>query len=922
MEFLVLGPLQVVDDGRVVAVRAGRQTRLMSCLLLSAGEVVSRDRLIDALWGERPPASAGNALQVLVHRLRGLLGEERIATVGTGYRLELRSGELDLDRFERLVVRGRTELAAGDAEASASTLREALALWRGPALADVAYEPFAQAEIARLEELRLVALEERIEADLALARHEELVPELEALVSVNASRERLPGQLMLALYRCGRQTDALAVFRRARGALREELGLEPGPALQELQQAILRQDSALRVEPPDVRARRHLPAPATPLIGRQHERAAVGALLRGEVRLVTLSGAGGTGKTRLALQIAHDLADAFEDGVYFVDLSPLRDPALVSATIARTLGVAGRSDEPSAELLARFVHGRRLLLVLDNFEVVEEAAPLVGDLLRSSPELAALVTSRSALRVSGEHEYRVSPLPLADAVRLFAVRARAVAPGFRQPSEEAAEVAEICRRLDRLPLGIELAAARIREYSASELLGVLHGSLDLPGDPPRDLPPRQRTMREAIGWSYDRLAQAEQVLLARVAVFAGGCTVAAAEAVCGAGRPGLASLVGKSLLVERLGLDGELRFHMLDTIREYALERLEESGETSRIGRLHANFFLSLAEEAGPQLQAADQAMWLARLESERENIREALGFGLASGKPELTLKLAVALELWWWFRGAAEGLSWLERGLDGDEISPAVQAAGLEAAGATCWFLGDHERALRLFQQSLEGHRRLEDLAGEARLLNRLGPPLQVVGKHDEAERHLRTALELNRELGVDTEVALSLELLGSGALQRGRVAEAVALLEECARVAHQIGDLQTVGYALVNLAEASVMLGEPERATELGRETLTLARQLRAEHLILAALSTLALASARDGDPRHAGVLFGAAERYAGEVGPTMWDREHERVLMMLGELRDGFEEGRLEGLTTPIEAAVDLALAATEAGPLCLE
>ena len=904
--------MQVVDDGRVVALRAGRQTRLLSCLLLCAGDVVSRDRLIDALWGERPPASAGNALQVLVHRLRKLLGEDRIATDGPGYRLRVGPSEVDLEKFEGLVVRGRSELAAGDAEAASVTLRAALSLWRGPALADVAYEPFAQGEIVRLEELRLVALEERVEADLAVARHEELVPELESLVSAHRTRERLHGQLMLALYRCGRQTDALAVYRRARQALRDELGLEPGSGLQLLQQAILRHDRSLHVESPELRHRRHLPAPATPLVGRRREVEDVAAMLRTEaVRLVTLTGTAGSGKTRLALQIAHDLADAFPDGVHFVDLSSLRDARLVAGTIGQVLGLAERSDGPAADALEDFLRARSLLLVLDNFEVVDEAAPLLGELLKVAPDLALLVTSRVALRLSGEHDYRVSPLPLADAVRLFAERARAVSPGFRRPSEEAEEVAEICRRLDCLPLAIELAASRIRDYSAQELLGMLRGSLDLPGAAPRDLPERQRTMQDAIGWSYERLPAEEQVLLARVAVFAGGCTATAAETVCGAGRVALASLVGKSLLVERVGGDGELRFRMLETIREFALERLDESGETSRIKRLHADFVLALAEEAGPMLRGADQTRWLARLESERENIRAALRFGLDSGTPELTLELAVALEFWWWTRSASEGLAWLERGLDADSLAPGLRAAGLEVAGAACWFVGDHERALRLFEEALAVYRQLLDRAGEARILNRLGPPLGVVGRHDEAEQLVKSALELNRELGVDAEVVLSLHILGVAAYGQGRVAESVALLEECAHRSREIGDLQTLGVALVNLAEAALTLGEPARAGELGREALTLAGRLGAEITLLHGLSIVAIAEAREGDTWRAGVLWGAAERLADELGPTTWDREHPQYARMLGEPPSGFEEGRLEGLTTTVAVAVDIAV-----------
>src|SRR4051794_7879231 len=290
MDFRVLGPLQVVAGSGAVDLASGRQVALLCCLLVARGEVVSRDRLIDELWGERPPATAVNALQVHVHELRRRLGAERIEREGPGYRVLLGDGELDAGRFERLAARGRAELAGGAHGEAAATLREGLELWRGRAYEDVRYEEFARAEAARLEELRLAALEDRIEADLALGRHRELAPELEALVAAHQTRERLCGQLMLALYRCDRQAVALDVFQRARRTMSDELGLEPGVALQELQRAILRQDPGLAVEPPELRARRHLPATETPLVGRGDELADLVAILRGGSRLVTLTG--------------------------------------------------------------------------------------------------------------------------------------------------------------------------------------------------------------------------------------------------------------------------------------------------------------------------------------------------------------------------------------------------------------------------------------------------------------------------------------------------------------------------------------------------------------------------------------------------------------------------------------------------------
>ena len=550
MDFRILGPVQVVAGPGAVDLASGRQTALLSRLLIAGDEVVSRDRLIDALWGERPPPSAANALQVHVHALRRALGPERIVLEGPGYRLCLEPGELDLERFDLLAARGRSELERGDAEAAAASFCEALELWRGPAYEDVRYEAFAQAEAARLEELRLAALEDRIEADLALGRHRDLVPELEALVSEHGSRERLCGQLMLALYRSDRQEAALEAFRRARQAMQDELGLEPGPKLQELQQAILRHDPALAVEPSDVRTRRHLPAPETPLVGRGAEVAELTELLRSGVRLVTLTGAGGIGKTRLALRVGHELAEAFADGVYFVDLSHLTDPELVPGAIAGGLGLAMQRDEPPAAAVEAFLGGRQTLLLLDNFEVVDAAAPLVSQLLRAAPGLVVLATSRTSLRLSGEHQYRVEPLSLADARRLFVARAGAVAPSFRRPSEESDEVARLCERLDCLPLAIELAAARTRDYAPEELLDSVPGSLALAGEGARDLPSRQRTLRSTIDWSYRLLAPEEQALFTRLAVFAGGFAGPSAAAVCGAGREALAALVGASLVHE------------------------------------------------------------------------------------------------------------------------------------------------------------------------------------------------------------------------------------------------------------------------------------------------------------------------------------------------------------------------------------
>jgi predicted ATPase/DNA-binding SARP family transcriptional activator len=835
---------------------------LLACLLLHANELVSRDHLIDALWGEQPRKTARNALQVQVHALRKRLGPERIATEGQGYRLLVRDGELDLDTFERLVARGRSELAAGAADRAAATLRAALGLWRGPALADVAYEAFAQTDIARLEELRLVALEERIEADLVLARHAELVPELEALVADQPLRERLHGQLMLALYRSGRQIDALAAFRRVRGALREELGVEPGPELQDLHQAILRQDRFLHVEPPELRGRRRLPAPLTAFVGRRVEVEKVLELVRRpDVRLATLTGPGGSGKTRLALQVGHDLATDFPDGVYFADLAPLREPALVATTIAHVLGVEERRDEPIAETVRAHLRPRRLLLLVDNFEHVDEAAPLLSELLAGAPDLSILATSRTPLNLTGEHEYRVRPLAPSEAVQLFAARARAVAPGFRRSSEEAEEVMELCRRLDCLPLAIELAAAQTRHYSPAELLVQLPGRLELAGEGPRDLPDRQRTLRATIDWSRELLAPDERTVFAQLAVFAGGCTAAAAEAVCDATRDHLASLAAKSLLHEQRGRNEDMRFSMLQTVREYALEQLEAGGEAEAVRARHADHFADLAESRADDADTPEAA---AVIEDDHDNLRAALDWSRETGAIDVELRLIAALALYWAVHNhLREGRRRVEAALGHGQGGPAPLRA--KALGGASWLalrLGDYEQAELLAAQSLDVYRSLGDEDGIAAALNRLGSAVSAAGDGARAVELQQESADLYRRLGDDRGLAVVLSNLGYRLVIAGDYEQARVLCEEALAIARRRGDPPGMPLPLINLGLATFLQGHYDEALACFRQGLELSREIG--HVVpkVYCLVGVAAVLAATGDPAEAATIAGAAQ------------------------------------------------------------
>jgi predicted ATPase len=830
--------------------------------------------------------------------------------------------QLDLHRFERLALDGREALAAGRSRRAATILAQALALWRGPALADFAYESFAQPAIATLEELRLATIEDRLEADLACGRAAELVPELEGLVDEHPLRERLRGQLMLALYRSSRQAEALETYQRARQAFVEELGIDPGPELQALYKQVLRQDNSLKA-PVGASGESRLPVSLSPLIGRARELEDLAVMLRrDDVRLLTLVGPGGTGKTRLAIAVAAAAEPDFAQGSAFVSLAALDDPTLVPSAIARGLGVQEVGAAELAETLGFALRNQELLLVLDNFEQVADAALAVAALLRAAPGLKILVTSRVPLRVGGEHQYPLPPLAEEDAASLFCVRARAVDPDFDLEGS-ATMVTEICERLDRLPLAIELAAARVRLLPPQALLDRLGRGLDLLRARGDEVPERQRTLRATINWSYGLLSERDAQVFRRLTVFAGSWTLDAAEVVCE--EPGedvlerLESLLDHSLLRRAQRDEDERRFVMLATIREYGRERLDATDEAEAVRLRHAEWYVALAEYAGARLRGAEEGHSLARLEREHDNLRAALTWAHESARTELLLRLCGALRgLWYMHNHVREGAHWLEIALAASAGQhSALRAHVLQGAATFAGMRGNLERAELLATESLALYRELGDRRGTAFLLRDCGVVAARRGDFTSATALYEESAALFRELDDAAALAIVISNLGDLALREGDFERATDLCRESLVLQRELGATFGMVISLNNLAFAALHENRVEDARVALEESLLIACDLGATESVGYALEGLAAVAGAHGDWERAGRVLGRAEAIRASTGSQLETAEqavHERTLAVL---RGGCSEQELvaamfDGASLTDDEAIGLALA----------
>jgi predicted ATPase/DNA-binding SARP family transcriptional activator len=649
MRIGLLGGLEVLDDDeRELPVAGAKLRALIAVLALHAGRVVPTEQLVDALWGESPPTAVRNGLQGLASKLRRALGaSDLVAMRGEGYALELPADAVDVHRYEQLVASGREAAADGDLGRAAERLAEADALWRGDALADFAYEDFAAGTITRLSELRLTAIEEQLDVELRLGRHLGAIAALEELVATHPLRERLRGLLMLALYRSGRQADALRTFQDGRLLLGEELGLEPGPELRQLEAAILAQDPSLDIQVPHpsavarAEAQWAIPEPLTPLVGRDAELHDLTQLAI-EHRLVTLVGPGGVGKTRLGLEVARALSTDLSFGGCLVELAPVGDPVGVRTAIASAL------DLPDPNRLTEIIGDRDMLLVLDNCEhVITTAAEIAEELLRRCPQLRLIATSREGLRVSGEHIWPVPPLAAEDAVGLFVARARASGALVADADDDLARIADICARLDGLPLAIELAAARTRAFPISQIASRLQDRFRLLTGGSRTALPRQQTLRAVVDWSYELLFDHEQRVLERLSVFPGGCDLATAEVVLAdeeLPEPDIAdhlqALVDKSLVIAVPTGDG-LRYTQLQTLAHYGKEKLTERGDAVRIRDAMASHYAHLCAKSADAFTGPIQRAWLTAIDQEHDNLKAALDWALANDDAAVALTIA-----------------------------------------------------------------------------------------------------------------------------------------------------------------------------------------------------------------------------------------------------------------------------------------
>jgi predicted ATPase/DNA-binding SARP family transcriptional activator/Tfp pilus assembly protein PilF len=843
----LLGPVVLFADGAPSPSRSAMLRTLLALVALRPGQAVSSAAIAEELWRDALPKDPRAALHVIATRLRKWLESAGIGAPALrfdhdAYVLEIDPRRVDATLFGELTAQS-TDVSEYDA---------ALALWRGDPFGGCVPGTLLEIEATRLHERRLQILEARGEALLASGRHDLALIDAQSLLAEYPTRERLVSLAMVALYRDGRHHEALAVFQTHRGHVVDEYGLEPSRELVALEARILdRDETLLHPEPglvlplppevvssptkdPSVGTQlrevptdapdNNLPAAVTSFVGRADELAQLRSKLSDGARLITITGPGGIGKTRLAVEAACALLDRFSNGVWLVDLSPLSDPSAILAAVASTLDTADPDEKLS---------GGPTLLVLDNLEHLLSGVVAISDLLARCPQLVILATSRERLRLQGEHDVELAGLPSSDAVDLFATRASAA----NRSVGDSDAVDALCARVDGMPLAIELAAARLRTQSVEQLLAALDAMLDVLGDGERDRPERHQAMRAAIAVSVTGLSEPERSVFRAFAVFAGGATADAVADICHPKGDAVATLVDKSLL--RATPDG--RFTMLEPIRQYAEELLadDEFGERDERIAAHAAYFLALAEEAEPHLVTGRQHEWMDVLVAEHANLRRAW----ERGEADTPLRIAACLKRFWAARDPSEGRAVLGRALkDCADAEPAVRAQALLGAAHLAILQSDFEQASPALQEAVA----LRDPAANPTAHNLLGETARLSGDLDAAERHYANAINAAEAIGDDRVVALVRNNQGAAAHARGDIDAAAELWRDALAASERLNDHQQITRVLSNLGFAYRQLGAHDNAIATLQRSLDLARASADRGLEANALFNLAAALA----------------------------------------------------------------------------
>ena len=875
----LLGPLELTGPNGAVHLSSAGQRTLVARLALKPGETVPRSALVDALWSDEAPATATKTLHSLLARLRGQIRDaglgELITTREPGYVLNASVDTVDVARFEALVAAARH---SNEPLGAAKMLREALALWTGDPLAACRPGDWTRQESARLTDLRMDATEDLMECSLALGEHAAVAPLVNALVEQHPFRERLWEQLMLALYRCGRQAESLAAFQRARGVLADELGIDPGPRLKDLEQAVLTADPRLDLpERTPVPVRGNLPADRSSFVDRP-ETAHVADLIRRQ-RLVTLVGVGGVGKTRLALHVAR--GEQPPDGVWLVELAALRDKALVPHAVAEALGVVDQTGRGQLSVLAEFLADKDALLVLDNCEhVVDHCAVLVDTLLRTAPGLRVIATSRRALRVYGEQILSVSPLSVPyPAATLFAQRADAAIPGsFVITAANEQAVADLCRRLDGIPLAIEMAALRVRTLTPAQLLERLDDRFRVLTGGGRTALPQHQTLLATMEWSFDLCSPREQLLWARASVFAGGFDLAAAEAVCSDDAltadymfDAVDGLVDKSVL-QREEHAGVARYRLLETMRQFGQARLRAGDDEPRLKARHRDWYAGVALQGERAWFTPRQVATVGAMAAERGNLRAALEHSLTTpGGAEPGLRLAATLWFYWVGCGRfAEGRHWLNRALSLETGPSRARCKALWVTGYLATLQGNTTAVPALLEACRTEAAVLGDEDADVYATYVQGAAAVFDDDLPLGARLLAEADRRHAELGhldsnvVMARVALAITVAFSGELDR-----AAEICTKARLVCEENGELWARAFALYVLAFVAMGRGDVAEARELAITSLRIKEQFRDLLGIAVSVELLALISVITGSASHAALLLGGADRVWQSVG-----------------------------------------------------